>query len=376
MEDERNKIGKRISLIGIGSNILLAVIKMLAGLAAGMVSIIADSVNNFSDAAAGIISLIGFKLSSKPADDDHPFGHARFEYLSGLAVAFLVMIAGVELFKSGVDKLRNPEELNLSLVTFIVLIVSIAVKLGMAFMYNRTGKKINSGTVIAAGEDSRNDCISTSAVLISSLVSYFSGYNLDGIMCLLVSLFIIYSGIGLIKETITPLLGTTPEQELVEALEKKIMSYDNVLGTHDLMVHDYGPGHCFASVHVEVPAEKPVLECHEIIDKIELDVHHEMGLMLVIHYDPIVTENEEVSSIRSYLAEEVKKIDESLTVHDLRIVPGEENTNVIFDCVIPASFAKREKEIVADIKHRVETAYPKHTAVIKIDHSFVSLHKS
>lgn len=373
--EERIKYGKIASLAGIACNIVLATAKLIVGIMSGMISVVADAVNNYSDGIAGVVTFVGFRLSLTPADDEHPFGHARYEYISGLVVAFLVMIAGVELLKSSIDKIIHPEELVFMIGLYIVLILSILAKLAMGLMYLRLGKKINSATLIAAFQDSRNDMIATATVLISSVISYYSGYNLDGIMGLLVALFILYSGVGLVKDTIKPLLGTTPDEALVDELENRILQYDGVLGTHDLMVHDYGPGHCFASVHVEVPAERNVLECHELIDRIEEEVSESMKLHLVIHYDPIVTTDEAVHTIREYLANEAKQIYEHLNIHDLRIVPGENNTNVIFDCVIPKSCPIAETEVVSLLKKKLEEKYPNHTAVVKIDHSFVSLKK-
>lgn len=375
MDDERTRYGKLSGRIGIVANIILAVSKLVIGLISGMVSIVADSINNFSDASSSIISLIGFKLASKPADDEHPFGHARYEYISGLVVAFLVMIAGVELLKSSFEKILNPTEIDFSVAMFIVLVISILVKIGLAIFNFRIGKKIKSQVIIATAEDSRNDVVSTSAVLVAALISYFAHINLDGIMGVLVALFVLYSGVGLIKDAIAPLLGEAPDEELVNEIEKKIMSYEGVLGTHDLMVHDYGPGRRFASVHVEVPAERDVLECHEIIDKIEEDFKKEGKVEVVIHYDPIVTSDDRVSTIREYLKNEVCAIDSSLSIHDLRLVLGEKNTNVIFDCVIPYSCTIEEGEVLKEIHRRLHAQYPDHTAVIKVDHSFVSMNR-
>lgn len=375
MDDERTRYGKLSGRIGIVANIILAVSKLVIGLISGMVSIVADSVNNFSDASSSIVSLIGFKLASKPADDEHPFGHARYEYISGLVVAFLVMIAGVELLKSSFEKILNPTEIDFSVAMFIVLVISILVKIGLAIFNFRIGKKIKSQVIIATAEDSRNDVVSTSAVLIAALISYFAHINLDGIMGTLVALFVLYSGIGLIKDAIAPLLGEAPDEELVNEIEKKIMSYEGVIGTHDLMVHDYGPGRRFASVHVEVPAERDVLECHELIDMIEEDFKKEGKVEVVIHYDPIVTSDDRVSTIREYLKNQVSEIDSNLSIHDLRLVPGEKNTNVIFDCVIPYSCSVGEDEVLKEIHKRLHAKYPDHTAVIKVDHSFVSITK-
>ncbi len=375
MNEKRLIIGQRASVIGIILNFVLAGMKIAIGALSGMISIVADGVNNFSDAIASIISLIGFKLSSRPADDEHPFGHARFEYLAGIIVAFIVIYAGIELFKTSIDKIINPTDVEYSSVLFLVLIISIAIKLIMMIVYKKIGHSIGSLTLEATGDDSRNDCISTGVVLIAAVISDLYSVNLDGIMGLLVAVFILYSGLVLVNDTLKPFIGTSPDEEIVNDIEKTILSYEGVLGTHDLMVHDYGPGHFFASVHVEVPAEKDVLECHEIIDKIEEDFKYNKGIELVIHYDPIVTSDNRVSALKEYLVKKIENIDNRLTIHDLRIVPGDNNTNVIFDMVIPRDIKKSDGEICNIVKDNLAKDYPGHTAVIKVDHSFVSLGK-
>lgn len=372
-DNKRGKIGSASGIIGIVCNILLASAKLVAGIMSGMMSVIADAINNYSDAVSGIVSLIGFKMGSKPADDEHPFGHSRYEYIAGLIVAFLIMIAGIELLKEGILKIVHPAQVTYSALVYVVLIVSIVIKAGMSLMNYTLSKAIDSTLLLAVAEDSRNDVITTGAVLLAALASKYMGYNLDGIMSVLVAAFVLYSGCGLVKDTIEPLLGTTPDAAFVDAVEEKILSYDKVLGTHDLMVHDYGPGRRFASVHVEVPAESDVLECHEIIDTIEQDFLEDMGLHMVIHYDPIVTSDEAVGSIRTYLANQAREIHEDMTIHDVRVVPGDGNTNVIFDCVVPYTCKITEEAIRQEFANRLIKKYPNHTAVVKIDHSFVSL---
>ena len=372
-EQQRIREGNRVSLIGIAMNLILATAKLIIGMLSGMISITADAVNNYSDACASIVSLIGFRLSSRPADDDHPFGHARYEYISGLVVSILVMNAGLELLKGSVSKLMHPETVNLSFPMFLVLILSICGKMLLFAVYKKTGKRISSTTVLAAAEDSRNDCIATGAVLIAAVIMAFTGINLDGIMGIAVALFVLWSGIGLVKETAAHLLGTAPDEATVQEIERCVLSYEGVLGTHDLMVHDYGPGHCFASVHVEVPAEKSVLECHELIDRIEEDFRKNQRIQLTIHYDPIVTTDEAVGEIRRYMRSEAEKIYDRLNIHDMRIVPGVDNTNVIFDVVIPHTCPLPEQEVVKLLKRKLREKYPNHTAVIKVDHGYVSL---
>lgn len=368
----RTAYGKLAGMVGIVCNVILFIMKILVGTLSGSVSITADAVNNLSDASSSIVSLMGFKLSDKPADEEHPYGHGRFEYLSGLLVAVLIIVIGVELFRGSLDKILNPSKVEFSFVTVGVLVFSVALKLWMATFNYKLGKKINSSTLKATGTDSRNDVIATTAVLISSVASYFSGFELDGWMGIAVSIFIMYSGIGIVKETLNPLLGKAPEVEFVKEIRDKILSYDGVLGTHDLLVHDYGPGRLFASVHVEMAAEADPLVSHEMIDTIERDFYED-GLHLIVHYDPIVTSDERVTTLRYWLSEQVGNIDENLSIHDLRIVPGVKQTNVIFDCVVPFDFNMTEDELKKKLSNIVSDNYPTYKCVITIDKSFAAM---
>lgn len=369
----RGAYGKMAGWVGIFCNVLLFVSKFLIGILSGSVSISADAINNLSDASSNIISLLGFKMGSKPADTDHPYGHARYEYLAGLLVAVLIMVIGVELLRTSFQKVRDPEPVEFSWILAGILVGSILVKLWMAFFNLRIGKTISSETLIATAADSRNDVISTGAVLIAAIVSHYTNLNLDGWMGLLVALFIIYSGFGLVKDTLDPLLGKAPDPALVDMIQKKIMSYDGVLGTHDLMVHDYGPGRLFASVHVEMAAEEDVLKCHDIIDNIEKDFLENDNLNMIIHYDPIVTSDETVGNIRSWLSKQVKTIDKQMTIHDLRMVPGISHTNMIFDCVVPYEIYLTDKEVKERIQKLVSAEYPGYQCVITIDKSYAAL---
>lgn len=368
----RTAYGKFAGGVGIFCNIILFIFKFTVGTLSGSISITADAVNNLSDASSSIISLLGFRMAGKPADFEHPYGYARYEYLSGLAVAVIILIIGVELFRSSVDKILHPSAVELSAVTVIVLIASVLVKLWMALFNTEIGKKINSQTLIATAADSRNDVITTLAVLTAAGFSHFSDLELDGWMSLVVAVFIIYSGIGLIRDTIDPLLGKSPNPELVSYIHNKIMSYPGVLGTHDLMVHDYGPGRQFASVHVEMAAEADVLESHDTIDNIEYDFKTHDKLHLIIHYDPIVTSNDTIGDMRKWLGERVKTIDPIITVHDLRIVPGNTHQNLIFDCVVPPGFKMSDKELKVAISALVCTEYPDYFCVITIDKSYTA----
>lgn len=329
--------------------------------------------NNLSDAASSVISLIGFKMAEKPADEDHPYGHARYEYLSGLTVAVMIILIGFELFKTSFDKVIHPSTVDFSIVLVIVLAVSILIKLWMAFFNKSLGKKINSSALEATAADSRNDVISTSAVLVAAVISHFFKINLDGYMGIAVAVFILYSGIGLVKDTLDPLLGKAPEPELVDYIQKKILSYDGVLGTHDLMIHDYGPGRKFASVHVEMAAEGDVLKSHDVIDNIERDFLSKDNLNIIVHYDPIVTKDDIVNDFRSWLMEQVKSIDPHLSIHDLRIVPGNSHTNLVFDCVMPHCINMSPSELKAEIRRLVNIKYPNYYCIITIDSSYAAM---
>lgn len=369
----RAAYGSLAGWVGIFCNLLLCGGKFLVGTLSGSISIAADAVNNLSDASSNVISLVGFRLAEKPADEDHPYGHARFEYLSGLAVAVLVLVIGLELGKSSLDKILHPTPVVFSWLTVAVLAASIAVKLWMALFNKKVGTLIDSGTLIATAADSRNDVISTGAVLIAALISRFSGLELDGWMGLGVAAFILYSGIGLIRSTIDPILGLAPDPELVKRVHDKIMSYPSVLGTHDLMVHDYGPGRQFASVHVEMAAEGDVIASHDVIDNIERDFLNNDHIHVVIHFDPIVTSDEKTGSLRRWLCDAVKTVDPCLTIHDFRMVEGPTHTNLIFDCVVPPSFAMSELEVRQAIRALVRQKDPRYFCVITVESSFAAI---
>lgn len=368
----RGAYGQFAGIVGIVCNIALCVAKALIGLAAGSVSIIADAVNNLSDASSNIISLLGFKLASKPADPGHPYGHGRFEYLSGLVVAVVVVAIGIELVKSSIEKILAPTPVEFSPVLVAILVLSILVKLWMA-AFNRTiGTRIHSETLAATAVDSRNDVISTAAVLASAVLSHTMGLDLDGWVGAAVGIFILWSGAGLVRDTVNPLLGQAPSPELVEHIRSKIMSYPGVLGTHDLMVHDYGPGRQFASAHVEMAAEADPMESHDLIDNIEQDFKTEDRMIVTLHYDPIVTDDPEVNDMRNWIDQAVKIIDPRLSIHDLRTVPGPTHTNVIFDCVRPHDLEIPEGQLKRKIEQIVRDHYPRTIVKITIDESYVS----
>lgn len=341
----RARVGKFSGIVGIICNLILAGSKLIVGIIAASVSITADALNNLSDAASSIVTLLGFKMAEKPADNEHPYGHARFEYLSGLAVAVMIILIGFELAKSSVEKILHPAAVGMSLVTGCVLVFSIIIKLWLWFFNGSMSKAIHSTTLMATAQDSRNDAITTSVVLAAALVEYFTSWQIDGFMGLAVAVFILYSGIDLAKQTISPLLGEGANSEMREMIVDYIRSCPKVLGYHDLMVHDYGPGQRFASIHVEMDKDEDVLTCHELIDDMERECMESHGIHLVIHFDPIVTDDPELNRMRQIVTSILKVRDERISIHDFRMVMGKGHTNLIFDMSLPAELVGQEKEI-------------------------------
>ena len=368
----RTAYGTFASIVCIACNTALCIAKGAVGAAAGSVAIVADALNNLSDASSNIISLLGFKLASKPPDAEHPYGHGRFEYLSGLAVAVLILVIGVELVRSSFDKIIHPEPVEFSMALVAVLAMSIVVKLWMASFNKSLGTRISSNTLLATAADSRNDVIATSAVLACTLIAEFGGVNLDGWAGLAVGAFIVVSGIELVRETVDPLLGKAPDPAFVKHIYDKIVAYPGVLDTHDLIVHDYGPGRRFASAHVEMAAEMDPLKSHDVIDNIEEAFRTEENLLLVLHYDPIVTSDSAVGDLRRWIAENIRRIDARLTIHDLRIVPGPTHTNVIFDVLRPADLELSDDELAERVSEIVKDHRPDAVCKITVDDSYAS----
>ncbi len=367
----REAYGRVAGIVGIVCNLLLSVIKFIIGSITNSVSITADATNNMTDAGSSIVTLIGFRLSEKPADEDHPYGHARIEYITGLIISFLTLIIGYDILKTSVSKILNPEEIVFNWVSVIILGVSIFFKLWLSLFNKTLGKKINSKALEATAADSRNDVISTAAVLLATVISHFTGFNLDGYMGVCVAVFIIISGIGLVKETVGPLLGQAPSKEMYEMIENKIHSYENVLGVHDLMVHSYGPGSYFASAHIEMDAKIDVLTCHDIMDTIERDFLREDNIHIVVHLDPTVLDCEETNELKEIVRNILFDIDPIITFHDFRVVYGETAKNVLFDIVIPPKYKYSDEELLSIIKNRVNEAGNGNLyAVVVIDRSY------
>lgn len=366
----RTRCGNLAGTVGIVCNVLLCAGKFLAGFLSGSLAISADAVNNLSDASSSVIALLGFRIAAKPADDEHPYGHGRTEYLAGLAVSVMILLIGLELVKTSVGKIMAPEPIQAGLVPLAVLVVSILVKLWMAAFNRQVGKQIGSSVLEATAADSRNDVIATSAVLVATLAQMIFGWQLDGWIGLAVAAFILYSGWGLVKEAIAPLLGQAPDPEIVRHILEVTRSYPGVLGIHDLIVHDYGPGRQFASLHVEMAASQDVLASHDVIDQIERRFLEQEGLHVIIHYDPIVTDNNEVGEAREYLAKQVKRLDPRLTIHDLRMVPGETHTNLIFDLVVPHGFEMPECRLKSEVQAMAQSKNPKWQCVVTLENSY------
>ena len=369
----RTAYGNLASLVGMACNILLCIGKLLAGTLFGSIAIMADALNNLSDASSNVVSLIGFRLAAKAPDAEHPYGHARYEYLAGLVVSVTILAIGLSLLKESALKVLHPTPVAFSWLSIGVLAASILVKLWLSGFNRAVGKKINSETLMATAADSRNDVLTTGAVLLSTILCSLTGYGIiDGIMGVGVAAFILWAGWGLVMDTLSPLLGESPSPELVEHIERTVMSYPGVLGVHDLMVHDYGPGHQFASLHVEFPAETDPLTAHDVIDNIENDFLKKDRLQVTIHYDPIVTADASVGVLRARLKEHARQLDPRLSIHDLRIVPGDSHTNVLFDLVFPAGYTGDIDQMLAKMCQFVKEQDPKYCCVVKVEQSYAS----
>ena len=368
-EAVRTRLGTLSGTVGILLNILLSVSKVIFGLITKSISIIADGANNSFDAISSIINLVGFKISGKPADDEHPFGHGRVEYVSALTLAFFILIMGVELIKTSVDKFRNPETVVFSVPAVLVLVFSILAKLWLAFFNRRIGKMINSVAVNAVVTDSLGDIAATSCSLIALVFSKFTDWPIDAVMGIVVALVIIYAGIDIIKGTMGPLLGEPPEKETVDRLEKLVMSYDGIVGIHDLVLHSYGHSKVYGSLHAEVPADIDILHSHDTIDLIEREVKRQLGIEISIHMDPIIND-ERTHELKDMVLEIVTEICSDASMHDFRVVDGPTHTNLIFDVVLPRKSGITEEDFKKRVDEQVKKKDKKFFTVINIDRSF------
>ena len=338
----RTRYGMLASVVGIFCNVLLFSVKLTIGLILSSLAVTADAFNNLSDAASSIISFIGVKMAGKPADAEHPFGHGRIEYIAALIVSFLVIEVGFTFFKSSISKILHPEEISFDLVPFVILILSILVKLWMAFFNNKLGKRIDSKVMLATAADSLGDVITTSATVLSIIICHFTSINVDAIAGLIVSAIVIWSGISIAKDTLEPLIGERVPAELYQKITDIVESYDGIVGTHDLIVHNYGPNRSMATIHAEVPNDINIEVSHEIIDKIERDVKKDLNILLVIHMDPVEMRDEEVLSLREKTSRIVHALDPELNFHDFRVLKENEQRNLIFDLVVPDSYSEKD----------------------------------
>lgn len=369
----RERYGKFAGVVGIVSNLILCIMKILIGLVSRSIAIIADGINNLADASSSIITLVGFKLASQPEDEDHPYGHARIEYLTGLFISIVIIVIGLQLLRTSIDKILHPDPLEFSCLTIIILVAAILIKLWQSLFNRSIGRKIRSVTLIATAADSRNDVISTSAVLISVIVGKFTGIQIDGYMGCLVALFIIWSGIQLVRETTSPLLGEAPDQELVDSIAEIVKKKPGVLGIHDLMVHNYGPGKIFASMHIEVDADGDLMESHDMIDNIEKRIKDELHVEFVVHMDPVKTDDPLITKMKKIIADALLPLDGVDNIHDFRIVPGPTHTNIIFDVVLAADCSLSEKEITGIAAEAARSVDNDFYVVITFDHAYTRL---
>lgn len=369
----RTSYGVLSSIIGIFCNVLLFAAKFLIGALMHSISVMADGFNNLSDAASSIISFVGVKMAEKPADEEHPFGHGRIEYIAALVVAFLVIEVGLSFLKSSIGKLKNPEEITFELVPFLILVLSIGVKLWLAYFNRKLGKKIDSKVMLATAADSMGDVITTSATILSILVCTFTGFNIDAIAGLVVSLIVMWAGVGIAKDTLEPLIGQAADPELAAKIKQEVESYEGIAGTHDLIVHNYGPNRSMASIHAEVPRDVDIEASHEIIDRIEREVSKKLGIFLVIHMDPVEVRDERVLAVKETLEKVVKDLDPETTFHDFRMVWGEKRINLIFDVLVPFSYDKeKQKNLEKQIARCMSEVDSRYQCVITVEKSFVA----
>lgn len=367
----RQAYGYLGGFIGIIANTLLFAGKLSVGLYINSIAVMADAINNLTDAASSIITLVGFKITNKPADREHPFGHGRIEYISALIVSFLVIMVGFEFIKSSIERVMNPEIVAFSWLTFILLSFSIVLKIWLSFFNRKIGRTIGSKAMEATAMDSLSDVITTSVVLVSLVLSIWITFPIDGYIGIAVALFIMYSGFNLTKETLNPLLGDAPDVEFVSEIMKRTLSYEKVIGVHDIIVHNYGPNRCVVSLHAEIPASMDITEAHDLIDMAEQEISKEMGIHLVMHMDPINTDDKVVQKVHRQIIGVLVECGMELSIHDLRIVGDDCHCNVIFDMVIPYEVAERdEKKVAKDVSDAIKEKYPEYSAIIKIDRSY------
>lgn len=371
-EAKREKLGILSGFVGIMCNIILCAVKFLVGSLTGSVSITADAVNNLSDAGSSIVTIAGTKLANKPVDREHPFGHGRLEYISALIVSFFIFLMGFELAKSSVEKIINPQDVKFNIWYIVVLVIAISVKLFMAYYNNILYKKTDNINLKAVMQDSLNDCIATGATIIALLIAYFTPFKrADGIIGLVVAIIIFLAGVDIVKDILGKLLGQPPSEELVKNIEKIMMSEEQIIGVHDLIVHDYGPGRIIASAHAEVPSTADIVEIHDIIDNIERKIEKELKIVICIHMDPIVVDDEEVDKYKALTKDIIKQINDNYTFHDFKMVKGPTHTNLIFDLVVPYEKNKTSSQILKELDRKFKEKDEAISLVVTVEHSYV-----
>lgn len=363
----RDKCGRVAGAVGIVTNFLLFLMKIIVGTVFHSVSVTADAVNNLTDSGSSVVTLIGFKMASKPADEKHPFGHARIEYLSGVIVSFIVIFLGLQLGMSSIEKILTPEENALTPVALVVLVISILVKLWQCLFYRKVGRMIKSESVEATSKDSRNDVIATSVVLLGAVITMLTGVNLDGYMGAAVALFIVFSGVQLTISTADPLLGQAPEGELVQTITEKMLSYPGIIGMHDLAVHNYGVGRCFASAHCEVDAKNDILVSHDLIDNIERDFSRDLGIHMVIHLDPVIVGDARTDALHCKVQSLVTALYPTVTIHDFRVIWGVTHSNIVFDAAVPFAVKDSDAVITQKLEAEIQKLDPDYRTVVTID---------
>ena len=366
----RQRYGTLSGAVGIFLNLLLSAGKMIAGLITGSIAITADAFNNLTDAGSSVLTLVGFRMAGKQADDDHPFGHGRIEYLSGLAVSVVILLVGLELAKSSVEKIIHPEPVEFSWLSAGILIAAICVKLWMSYFNRSLSRRIGSAAMAATATDSLSDAVATSTVLLSAIIGKFTGANIDAWAGILVALFILRAGWGAAKDTLNPLLGQSPDPELVRDIERTVLAHPQVVGIHDMIIHDYGPGRSMMSLHAEVPAGSDIMEVHDEIDAIERELKAKYRIDASIHMDPIVTGDETISKARKMVSELVREVDPAMTIHDFRMTSGPRHRNLIFDVVVPYSVKSTDEEVRREIERKIRAADPNSFAVIQVDRAY------
>lgn len=363
----RDKCGRVAGAVGIVTNFLLFLMKIIVGTFFHSVSVTADAVNNLTDSGSSVVTLIGFKMASKPADEKHPFGHARIEYLSGVIVSFIVIFLGLQLGMSSIEKILTPEENALTPVALVVLVISILAKLWQCLFYRKVGRMIKSESVEATSKDSRNDVIATSVVLLGAVITMLTGVNLDGYMGAAVALFIVFSGVQLTISTADPLLGQAPEGELVQTITEKMLSYPGIIGMHDLAVHNYGVGRCFASAHCEVDAKNDILVSHDLIDNIERDFSRDLGIHMVIHLDPVIVGDARTDALHCKVQSLVTALYPTVTIHDFRVIWGVTHSNIVFDAAVPFAVKDSDAVITQKLEAEIQKLDPEYRTVVTID---------